>query len=433
MISNLCLLLLSLSLFAQDNGNIKSDLEQFLDEIPNIRYEKIEHSSLFDVAYEIYVKQPLDHNNPDGKYFEQQIFLQHSGKDLPMVVSLEGYDRENHWLELSKVLKGNQIIIEHRYFGESVPDSLDWKYLTIKQSADDHHSIISLFKKFYTGKWISTGISKGGQTTIFHKYFYPEDVDVAVPYVAPLNFSATEPRIHKFLNEVGSEECRNKILEMQKTLLKRKGEILPLFEHYADTSETKYSIGLEKAYEYLVLEYSFAYWQWNTKSCDSIPAFDSDPKVLFEHLDNVSGLDYLSDDDMEKYKPFFYQAYTEIGFYDYDITPFEGLLKYADGSNSVFWQGKFDFNFNTELMEDINQWVTTKGNNFIYIYGGNDPWQAPGVVLNGKTNSLKMVLENGSHATRIRHFSNEDKEKIFSALETWLDVKIERDCLDKKK
>eukprot|EP00831_Metopus_contortus_P065273 TRINITY_DN58344_c0_g1_i1.p1 TRINITY_DN58344_c0_g1~~TRINITY_DN58344_c0_g1_i1.p1 ORF type:complete len:133 (+),score=34.90 TRINITY_DN58344_c0_g1_i1:17-415(+) len=82
---------------------------------------------------------------------------------------------------------------------------------------------------------------------------------------------------------------------------------------------------------------------------------------------------------------------------------------------------------------DINQWVRTKGNNFIYIYGGNDPWQAPGVVLNGKTNSLKMVLENGSHATRIRHFSNEDKEKIFSALETWLDVKIERDCLDKKK
>ena len=46
------------------------------------------------------------------------------------------------------------------------------------------------------------GISKGGQTTIFHRYFYPADVDISVPYVAPLNLEYVDPRLDKFLNRV---------------------------------------------------------------------------------------------------------------------------------------------------------------------------------------------------------------------------------------
>ena len=42
---------------------------------------------------------------------------------------------------LTNLLDANQIMVEHRYFGKSVPDSLDWNYLNIKQSAADHHRI----------------------------------------------------------------------------------------------------------------------------------------------------------------------------------------------------------------------------------------------------------------------------------------------------
>jgi len=37
-----------------------------------------------------------------------------------------------------------------------------------------------------------------------------------------------------------------------------------------------------------------------------------------------------------------------------------------------------------------------------------------------------MVKNGGNHGTRIRDFSEEDKEKIYSALEEWLNLKIER-------
>ena len=62
----------------------------------------------------------------------------------------------------------------------------------------------------------------------------------------------------------------------------------------------------------------------------------------------------------------------------------------------------------------------------IFIYGGNDTWSASAVELTGETNSIKMVKQGGSHRTRINSFSSEEKEIIYTTLEDWLDIKIER-------
>ncbi len=94
------------------------------------------------------------------------------------------------------------MFVEHRYFGESKPDStIGWEYLTTAQAAADHKSIVDLFKTIYKGKWVSTGISKGGQTSIFFKYYYPDAVDVWVPYVAPLNLEQEDKRIFYFFRK----------------------------------------------------------------------------------------------------------------------------------------------------------------------------------------------------------------------------------------
>ena len=103
----------------------------------------------------------------------------------------------------------------HRFFDQSVPEGgIPWENLTIKQAADDQHEIIQAIRqKIYpASKWISTGISKGGQTTIFHRYFYPADVDISVPYVAPLNLEYVDPRLDKFLNRLGTAKSGVKAL-----------------------------------------------------------------------------------------------------------------------------------------------------------------------------------------------------------------------------
>lgn len=36
---------------------------------------------------------------------------------------------------------------------------------------DDLHAVRNAFKSIYPGKWIATGISKGGQTTLLYRTF----------------------------------------------------------------------------------------------------------------------------------------------------------------------------------------------------------------------------------------------------------------------
>ena len=69
----------------------------------------------------------------------------------------------------------NMIFVEHRYFLESTPEPCDWQYLTAENSAEDLHAMTTAFKTLYPGKWISTGISKGWQTSLLYRVFFPDD------------------------------------------------------------------------------------------------------------------------------------------------------------------------------------------------------------------------------------------------------------------
>jgi PS-10 peptidase S37 len=408
----------------------QSELEMRLKSLEGVvEVISVKDDSLYTEAYEIFVRQPLDHNNPAGKQFNQKLYLSNVDESLPMVIELDGYNVDKiRYNELSHLLKCNRIIVEHRYFGHSKPDTLDWKYLTVQQAAEDDHHIIQIFKGIYKNKWISTGISKGGQTTIFHRYFYPEDVDVSVPYVAPLCLAEEDPRIYSFLKSVGTEDCRNKMIALQRELLKREDELLPLFKKDAEEMNYTFSIASDRMiYEYAVLEYGFAFWQWQKSTCEEIPSPDTTNEALFEHFKLNAAYDYFSDEKIESIAPFFYQAYSELGYYGYDITNFKDLLQEVkEPTSKIFVPKNSNPHYHCSLMGKINTWVQKHGNNMLFIYGGNDTWFAPSVQLTGETNAIKMVKRGGSHKTRIKSFDEKEKEIIYSTLEKWLDIKIER-------
>ncbi|NJO89427.1 MAG: hypothetical protein HC831_11070 [Chloroflexia bacterium] len=113
------------------------------------------------------------------------------------------------------------------------------------------------------------------------------DVDVAIPYVAPINFSKEEPRVFEFLKNVGSEECRSKVFEFQKLVLKNKEKLLPMFEEYAKEKEMTFKMGYEAAFEYCVLEFSFAFWQWGDLACEEIPSNADDINAVFSAFEKV--------------------------------------------------------------------------------------------------------------------------------------------------
>jgi len=171
-----------------------------LSKLYNFTVEELKSDSLFASKYLLQFEQAVDHRNPNGQKFNQRVFLSHLDFDASVVFITEGYtawhaEDPKFVSELAGLLNTNQICVEHRYFGTSVPEPLIWDYLTIKNAATDHHRIVDVLKLLYKGKWINTGISKGGQTAMYHRFFYPEDVDISVPYVAPLNFSVEEQRV----------------------------------------------------------------------------------------------------------------------------------------------------------------------------------------------------------------------------------------------
>jgi len=425
--SRVILLLLLSAVLVGQSCKKEQSLQAFLETLPNVTVEEIDSLEGFQKCYKIMLRQKVDHFGDDTATFLQKIYLSHFDISRPTVIVTEGYSANKNYIsELSKLLNANQIIIEHRYFNDSKPANLNWKYLNIKQAAEDHHVITSLFKNFYHGKWLSTGISKGGQTCLYYKYFYPNDVDVTVPYVAPINFDKQEPRVFSFLKSVGPDSCREKVFRFQKLLLENKTGLLPLFEQYAKDNGLTFKMGYEAAFEYCVLEFSFAFWQWGDLACADIPENADDIQKVFRAFETV-GFDFFSEEGIEPIRPFFYQALTEIGFYTYDIEPFGDLIQVVKHPNFNFTLPEgADSSYNYESMRKVNEFLQTSGNNILYIYGEYDPWSASAVqLISGKTNALKMVKASGNHKTRIKSFGETEKKLIYDKLEEWLELKIE--------
>ena len=422
----LCLLFLGSDLQAQQPVNIETQLFN----LPDVVFKRIETPEGFHSAWELKIRQPLDHKNPGSGYFYQRAFLSHMDFSRPLVLCTEGYQRpRNRIYELTELLSANQIDVEHRYFGESVPDSLDYRYLTLEQVAGDLHHINLLFRQIYEGKWLSTGISKGGQTTIYYRYFYPEDVDVSVPYVAPLNLSLEEKRIYDFLDTVGTDECRQRLYQTQVRLLKNRKEVLSKLHWFNHGAGLKFTyLSQEQAFEYAVLEYPFSFWQWG-HSCESVPDGKAPLDSVIHHLLKVSGLDFFSDESMKNYASHYYQAGTEMGYYGYNTAPFKGLLKALPEQphpSAVFMPDKLPLSFDGELPRRVHEWLQMNGNHFIYINGNSDTWSATAVRPSGKTNAVFFFMPEADHAkARIKNMSAADRQQLVATLGDWLDMEIE--------
>lgn len=417
------ILLFSITGWAQD-GQLKEKLAA-LKGVSGI--EKLE-SDLYAEKYVVRITQPVDHQNPAAGSFTQRVIVSHVGFDRPTILVTEGYGgayalNPRYQEELSKLLDANVVFVEYRYFLESTPEPLNWDYLTAENSAYDLHNVNTTFKQIYSGKWISTGISKGGQTTILYRAFFPDDVDISVPYVAPISRGVEDGRHEPFLRKVGTKKERTKIEAFQKEVLKRKAQIVPLLEAFCKEKELVFRIPMPEVLDYCVLEYPFALWQWGT-SVSVIPSLSSDAEDLFKHLVEISGPDYFAENQPNI--SFFVQAARELGYYGYDIKPFKEYLTInssKDYLNRIMLPqelvGKIEFR--PALYDKIINFLKDNDPKMIFIYGEVDPWSATHVpVFKGKVNEQVYFQPGGSHRARIGNMPEDMKEQILTQINKWL-------------
>lgn len=411
-----------ISLFAQGSFLDKLKNNASVSDIQTLK------SQGFSEKYVMFVTHPLDYNHPEKGSFRQRVIVGHVGFDRPTVIVTEGYGAEyalnpKYREELSKLLNANMIFVEHRYFLKSTPEPLDWQYLTAENSAKDLHSVKSLFGSLYPGKWISTGISKGGQTALLYRAFYPEDVDVTVPYVAPLCYGLEDGRHEPFINSVSTKEARQKVQNFQLEALKRKAILMPSFENHCAKNNLTFRIPLNEVYDYCVLEYSFSIWQWGTPM-NNIPNTNVTDEAIFNHLMAICDPSYFAIGGSNT--SFFVQAARELGYYGYDIKPFK---KYLSIQTSKDYLRRLmlpdelrNVSFDKTLSRKIVTFLKKNDPRMIFIYGQNDPWTAAGVTwLKGKKNVHVYIQPNGSHLARISTLPDKEKEEVLSLIKKWLE------------
>lgn len=98
--------------------------------------------------------------------------------------------------------------------------------------------------------------------------------------------------------------------------------LTPPFEKYCTEQEYKFRAPIEEIYDYSVLEYSFALWQWGTP-VGSIPLPTATDAELIAHLLAISDPSYFTTDSTNA--SFFVQAARELGYYGYDTRPFKSI------------------------------------------------------------------------------------------------------------
>jgi hypothetical protein len=376
-------------------------------------------------------KQPVDHRNPSAGTFEQRLQLLHKSTGRPMVLHTSGYNmRETAFRsEPTRLIDGNQISTEQRFFIPSRPQPADWDDLNIWQAATDHHRIVQALDKIYRGKWISTGASKGGMTSVYHRRFYPDDVDGVVAYVAPNDrIDPADQAYDKFLENVGTDAaCRTALNDLQREALKRRPELVAKYQAWATSQNRTFNqvLGtIDKAFEMTVLDTVWAFWQYSSQAdCASVPATTASTDVIYDFIDNVAGWSFYSDQGVLAYAPYYYQAATQLGAPSLQFKHLRGLQNYP----LSFYEP--NSNLPPDLrrkhdpwpMIDVDTWVRTRSSQMLFVYGSNDPWGAE-PFFPSRHDSYSYIAPGANHGANIAALVPAERDAATATVQRWVGV-----------
>ncbi len=400
------------------------DIEAKLRCLPRVSFEKVPNPATPNYTrYDIQFEQPENHASPDGKKFRQKLVLLHKTDTDPMLLQTSGYAIFS--VGLSNVAQHfgmNQIQVEHRFFATSIPETADWTKLDIEQSAADFHDIAVHFKAIYQGKWLNTGASKGGMTSVYHRRYYPQDLDGTLALVAPLSFSKDDRRYVDFVDNVGGDAyaaCRQKLIGVQRELLSRRADVLQ-----GVVGEYDQLGGQDVAFEHAVIELPFAFFQYQPArtACANVPAANATTETLRAFMEQVNGLAGYSDDGMAGFIPYYFQAANQLGGPGANLDVIGDLLRHRETYHldQYIPQG-LPIAYSNEKMLEVKEWVLNESERVMFVYGELDPWSA-GAFSPRATDgdSHLFTVAGGNHGSNPFLLNAADKAAALAKLASWL-------------
>jgi hypothetical protein len=414
-----------------DEAVSDSSLERFLDTVDGLQWQAIDGDNHGYSTYLLAYHQPIDHADPHGRSFDQRIILHHRDEAAPMVLYTSGYSLflPDHLAELTVGMSASQINVEQRFFGESTPPDVqteDWAHLTIEQAANDHHRIIEALSSYYQQSWLSTGHSKGGMTSVYHRRFYPDDVDATVAYVAPISFGAPDARYDDFTSEIGSSECRGALRAAQVRALERYSQLFPFAQAIAEARGSQFTRagGHEMSFETAIASMEWAFWQnRGAAACTLIPTAAAADADLFEFVRKTVGIgaDDLSIGLVDSY---YIQAGHQLGYPSVAQEHLVGLLKHQGGDTQLYPLTAPVPSYDTSAMLDIQGWLAEQSSaRILFVYGESDPWSGGAFDTASCEGCPSFTAPGESHAALLEDLPAEEQTEALLALERWTGIR----------
>lgn len=373
--------------------------------------------------------QPIDHRHPSKGTFQQRLTLLHKDTSRPTVFFTGGYNVSTNASrsEPTQIVDGNQVSLEYRYFTPSRPQPADWSKLDIWQAASDQHRIFSALKKIYRANWLATGGSKGGMTATYYERYYPRDMDGVVAYVAPNDVVNKEDSAYdRFFTQVGTKECRDKLDAVQREALIRRAPLEKLYKEWAEANGATFTtVGtLDKAYEAVVLDFVWAFWQYSLVSdCAEIPAATASDQEIYDIVDQISGFSAYTDQGLEQYTPYYYQAGTQLGSPDIKQPYLGNLSRYGYQPPRNFVPRDIPMKFDPRVMPDVDNWVRHHADHMLFVYGQNDPWGSERFrVGHGARDSYVFTAPGANHGANVAGLVADQKAKATARILDWAGV-----------
>ncbi|MEU5687402.1 aminopeptidase [Streptomyces venezuelae] len=376
--------------------------------------------------------QPVDHRHPSKGTFKQRLTVLHKDTSRPTVFYTSGYGVSTapSRREPTQIVDGNQVSMEYRYFTPSRPQPADWSKLDIWQAASDQHRIHKALKSIYGKKWLATGGSKGGMTATYYERFYPRDMDGVVAYVAPNDVVDKEDSAYdKFLAGVGPRECRTRIQDVQREALVRREPLSAKLAAYAEAEGYTFkTVGtLDKAFEAVVMDLVWGFWQYQpaATACGTIPdAAAATDQEIFDYVDSVGGWSSYTDQGLEPYTPYYYQAGTELGAPTIGQPWLGDLSRYGYQPPRNFVPRDIPMKFKPQAMRDVDRWVRHNAHRMMYVYGEYDPWGAePFRPARGAKHDTHVFTAPGAnHGANVAQLVAADKAKATQRIQAWAGV-----------
>jgi hypothetical protein len=262
-------------------------------------------------------------------------------------------------------------------------------------------------------------------TSLFHRRFFPADVDGTVAYVAPFDYpedaiQSPTNRYIAFLENVGTDAgCRQKLKDFQNLVLARRSAMKTRMEGIASYTVP---LDVDHALEFAVEELPFIFWQYGDQSnCSKIPASNATDDAVFKFFDETIDAAGYGDESLSAYLPYYHQSATQLGYPISDESYLVGLVYPGQDTAQAYIPPGIDVPAYDQgaAMHDVQDWIASSGSQLMLVYGQNDPWTAGAVDIGAATDSFKYLVPNGNHGANIGGLPADERDSAIATVLRW--------------